>query len=396
MKWASAISTNENLEAAVDECIVDLKSRLGDLETHLSVIFVSPHFSSQYSRVPGLLRQKMNPGMVLGCSGGGIIGNGVEVEQSPALSVTCASLPDVEIVPIHSNTMELPNQDTTPKVWTEWLGVNPEKNPHFIFLADPFSFRGEEFLAGLDFAYPGSPKVGGLASGARGPGGNSLYLDDKIYNQGLVGVALSGNIEVDTIVAQGCRPIGKTMNITECDGSMIRTLDGEPPLQVLQELYETLNEKDQELVQTSLFLGIEMNPLKDNPKQGDFLIRNLMGADRETGSLAIGAYLRVGQLVQFHLRDKDMSAEDLDMVLTRYNEEKSPGEVKGALLFSCLGRGQYLYGKPNHDSDLFRKRIGRVPLGGFFCNGEIGPVGTTTFLHGYTSSFGIFRAPQPA
>ena len=246
----------------------------------------------------------------------------------------------------------------------------------------------------MDFAYPASKKVGGLASGAQQPGGNALYLGDEIYSKGLIGVALSGNIEMDTIVAQGCRPIGQSMLITECKQNMLLKLDKVPPMEVLQEINETLNENDRDLMKTSLFLGIEMDPMKDDPGKGDFLIRNLMGVDHQSGALAIGALLREGQLVQFHLRDKIMSAKDLELLLARYQSSGKADDASGALLFSCLGRGQYLYGKRNHDTDMFKDKLGEVPLGGFFCNGEIGPVGKATFLHGYTSSFGIFR-PQP-
>jgi len=287
--------------------------------------------------------------------------------------------------------MTLPDQDTSPNVWREWLGVSVEKKPNFIFLADPFSFRGEEFLSGVDFAYPNSGKVGGLASGAQMKGENALYLDDKIHRSGLVGIALSGNIGMDTIVAQGCRPIGEPVKISKCNNTLLTGMDGQPPLDLLQKIHEELDEKDQSLLQTSLFLGIEMDPLKDNPQQGDFLIRNIMAADKESGGIQVGAMLREGQLVQFHLRDKDMSAEDLRLVLNRYKTKEHSEKASGALLFSCLGRGQYLYEKLNHDSDMFRDQLGDIPLGGFFCNGEIGPVGKTTFLHGYTSSFGIFH-----
>ena len=233
--------------------------------------------------------------------------------------------------------------------------------------------------------------MGGLASGAQAQGGNALYLNDKIHNNGLIGLALSGNIGMDTIVAQGCRPIGEPVKVSKCDGTLLTGMDGQPPLELLQSVYEGLDENDKSLVQTSLFLGIEMDPLKDNPQQGDFLIRNIMGVEREIGGIHVGTLLREGQLVQFHLRDKAMSAEDLKLMLTRYKANKNFKNTSGALLFSCLGRGQYLYGKPNHDADMFRDHIGDIPLGGFFCNGEIGPVGKTTFLHGYTSSFGIFH-----
>ncbi|MEC7640637.1 MAG: FIST C-terminal domain-containing protein, partial [Nitrospinota bacterium] len=236
-------------------------------------------------------------------------------------------------------------------------------------------------------------KVGGLASGANSGGGNVLYLNDKIYNGGLVGLALSGNIEVDTIVAQGCRPIGEVLKITKCQDTMLMEVNGKPTMEVLEELLENANDRDRQLIRTALFLGIEMDPLGDDPKQGDFLIRNLIGADRESGAISIGAALREGQLVQFHLRDKVMSAEDLNLLLSKYSETVQG--AKGALLFSCLGRGEHLYGKPNHDSKLFMDKLGNVPLGGFFCNGEIGPVGNSTYLHGYTSSFGIFRSVDP-
>ena len=392
MKWASHLSTAETLEACIDEAATAVNRQLAGHDPDLVLVFVSPHFRTQYRSVPPLLKNRVPHGLLLGCSGGGIIGGGKEVEHNPAFSLTAAYLPGVEVQGIHSDTLSLPDPDTAPSVWREWLGVDAAKNPNFILLGDPFSFRGEEFLAGMDFAYPASPKVGGLASGAQTQGGNALYLDDKIYNRGLVGVALSGNIQLDTIVAQGCRPIGKPMSITQCDQTLLMAMDGKPPLEVLEEMVESLDENDRKLLRTSLFLGIEMDPLKDNPGKGDFLIRNLMGVDRETGALNIGALLREGQLVQFHLRDRVMSAEDLKVMLSRYQSREGWQDAKGALLFSCLGRGEYLYGHPNHDSDMFKAKIGEIPLGGFFCNGEIGPVGKTTFLHGYTSSFGIFRS----
>ena len=391
MKWASCVSTQETIEACVEEAVESVTQQLAGREADLTVIFVSPHFRTQYRAIPQLLRDRMPVGMLLGCSGGGIIGGGKEVEQQPAFSLTAAHLPGVDLKTIQSDTMNLPDPDTAPSVWHEWLGVDPATNPDFIVLADPFSFRAEEFLAGMDFAYSRSAKVGGLASGAQAQGGNALYLDDKIHNGGLIGVALSGNIQLDTIVAQGCRPIGQPMNITKCDQYQLLEVDGQPPLEKLEAMVETLSEDDRKLLRTSLFLGIEMNPMKEDPGKGDFLIRNLMGVDQETGSLSIGAPLREGQLVQFHLRDKIMSSEDLKVMLSKYQNNDGWQNAKGALLFSCLGRGEYLYGKPNHDSDMFKIEIGNIPLGGFFCNGEIGPVGQTTFLHGYTSSFGIFR-----
>ncbi len=233
--------------------------------------------------------------------------------------------------------------------------------------------------------------MGGLASAASGRGENALYLGDRILNAGAVGIALSGDIMLDTVVAQGCRPIGKPMQITRADRNILIELDGQPPLKAIAELLEGLSPADQALARSSLFLGVVMDDLISTPESGDFLIRNIIGIDREHGFLAIGEVLREGQIVQFHLRDARTAAEDLSHVLGRFATGSESKDARGALLFSCLGRGVFLYGKPDHDTDLFRRALGGLPLGGFFCNGEIGPVGGSTRLHGYTSSFGIFR-----
>lgn len=395
MKWVSAISVKDNIEGCVEEATASVRKQLDGLEPHLTVIFVSPHFREKYHLVHLMVQERILSGALIGCSGGGIIGGGREVEQSPALSVTSAHLPGVTIETFHADTLNPPGGETAPSVWRQWLGVKAEGSPHFVLLADPFSFRGEEALGGLDFAWPNSRKVGGLASGAQSQGGNALYLNDKIHTQGMVGLALSGNIRLDTIVAQGCRPIGEPMNITKCQDTLLQELDGKPPLEILEGMLDTLSDYDRKLLQTALFIGIEMNPMKDNPGQGDFLIRNLMGVDRPSGALSVGTLLRQGQLVQFHLRDKVMSAEDLKHLLSRHAEQAGPHSASGALMFSCMGRGQGLYGEPDHDSRIFKNKMGDVPIGGFFCNGEIGPVGGATFLHGYTSSFGIFSPRDP-
>ena len=215
-----------------------------------------------------------------------------------------------------------------------------------------------------------------------------------MHRAGAVGVALHGNIILDTIVAQGCRPIGIPMQITACQRNVLLELDGKKPLDTLRSLLDHLSERDQELARHSLFLGVVMDELKDDPKHGDFLIRNIVGIDGESGSVAVGELLKEGQTVQFHLRDAMTSAEDLEAVLSRYGDALEGPDISGALLFSCLGRGQQLYGRPDHDTQMFHNQVGPVPLTGFFCNGEIGPVGGTTFLHGYTSSFGVFRPRQ--
>ena len=392
MNWASAISEQPDLGFAIGECIGSLESQLGGQPPDLAVVFVSPHHRTEYGKVVSLVRQYLPTARVFGCSGGGIIGNGVEVEQRPAVSITAGVLPGVEIVEFHLEADAIPDLDAGPGLWEELVKVTPSDDPQFVMVADPFSFPTQNLLLGLDFAFARAAKIGGLASGGQQQGGNALFLGEETYHSGAVGLALHGNITVDTVVAQGCRPIGHLMRITESRRNLLMSLDNKSPLAVLRELFEQSDDRDRGLMRHSLFLGVVMDEFLDTPKQGDFLIRNVVGMDERSGNLAIGELLKEGQVVQFHLRDADTSTDDLTSVLDRYAADNRENQIQGALLFSCLGRGQYLYGRANHDTGIFQDKLGQVPLGGFFCNGEIGPVSGTTFLHGYTSSFGLFRA----
>ena len=391
MKWTSALSENPSLEDAITECGVAIKTSIGEEPLDLAVAFVSPHYEESYDQVADLMAKTLGAKHVLGCSGGGVIGNGQEVEQRAGLSITAAVLPNVDIKPFHLQVDRLPDMDAGPDNWEDLIGVTQDKDPHFVMLADPYSFPVNDLLVGLDYAFPRATKIGGLASGASRSGGNALFLDGEVLRTGCIGLALDGNITVDTVVAQGCRPIGVPMRISKSDRNMLIELEGKSPMEVLRGIVPALPQRDQELLGHSLFLGVVMDGLIDNPSQGDFLIRNVVGMDQDTGGLAIGEMLKEGQLVQFHLRDAETSRDDLQAVLTRYATDHQENDIPGALLFSCLGRGQFLYGKANHDTDMFRDKLGEIPLGGFFCNGEIGPVSGTTFLHGYTSSFGLFR-----
>jgi small ligand-binding sensory domain FIST len=394
MKWATTISRKTSFEDALLECAEGVARRLGPGPVSLTLAFVTPHFADYYPRLYGLVSRYLKPETFLGCSGGGVIGGGEEVERAPAVTLISALLPDVRLTPFHVSG-PLPDLDGPPDAWERLIGVRAQDEPQFVLLADPFSGRPEALLAGLDYAFPNSPKIGGLASGATSPGLNALFLDEEVFSEGTVGVALSGDVAIDTLVAQGCRPVGELMRVTGCRGNFLYELDGRPAFEVLQELFASLDERDRQLASTALFVGVLMDEFRKEPQVGDFLIRNLIGVDPRHGALAVGENLQEGMRVRFHLRDAQTSAEDLHTMLKSY-EKTLPGAVSGALLFSCLGRGEGLYGRPNFDTGVFREHLGDVPVGGFFCNGEFGPVGGTTFLHGYTSSFGLFRPRTPA
>jgi small ligand-binding sensory domain FIST len=335
------------------------------------------------------VRGALGGGLLVGCSARSVVGAGREVEERPALSLTAALLPRVSVRGLRLAGDGFPRGAAR---WRDAFEIAHAPAPHFVLLADPFSVGVEGLVARLDADFPDSVQVGGLASGGREPGGNVLFLDDRVHRAGLVGVALQGDIAIDGVVAQGCRPIGLPMFVTRVRDQVLVELDGRPPMEALRALFESASPRDRELMQSALFLGVEMRPELSQYEQGDFLIRNLVGGDPEAGTLAVAALLREGQVVQFHLRDAETSAEDLEQRLARYGRSLGPGAHPcGALLFSCLGRGIGLYGRPDHDSEAFRRHFGPLPLGGFFCNGEIGPVERRTFLHGYTSAFAIFR-----
>jgi small ligand-binding sensory domain FIST len=392
MKWCSAVSEKTSLGEAVDECALKLRGGLDDARPDLVVGFVSAEHGPGYDGVPALVREALGGRVFIGCSGGGVIGEGREVEHRAGLSLTAAVLPGVRLTPFHVEDGDMPDGDAPPDSWEEMVGTAASAGPHFLLMADPFSVRGEHLVMGLDYAFPSSVKIGGLASSGQRPGENALFLGGEVYSSGAIGLAMSGNIAVDTVVAQGCRPVGEVMSITKCHQNILQEINERPPLEVLREVFAASGDRDRELMQHSLFLGIVMDDFIDEPRQGDFLIRNIVGLDGRTGSMAIGEMLREGQRVQLHLRDALTSADDLGALLARYSSERGVDNCLGALLFSCQGRGQYLYGRADHDTDMFHDKVGSIPLGGFFCGGEIGPVGGTTFLHGYTSSFGIFRA----
>jgi len=391
MKWASAVSVEPDLRIAVGKAAAAIRRELTQQVPDLVAVFASMHHRSEFARVPALVGAELPARVLIGCSAGGVIGGAREIEQRPGLSITAALLPGVELRPFHLESERLPAPSVDTAAWENLFGVRAADHPHFVLLPDPYSFDAETLVEGLDRTYPHSRKIGGLASGGQAPGANALFLDDQAYRSGAVILELHGDVELDTIVAQGCRPVGEPMFATRCERNIIFALDGRRPLEVLQELHTRLNQRDQELARRSLFLGIAMNEDREQYQRGDFLVRNLIGVDPDSGALAVGGTLMENAVVQFHLRDAKTSAEDLEELLAGYRSAHPMDRPSGSLLFSCLGRGQHLYGTPDHDSTTFRRYLGEVALGGFFCNGEIGPVHGRTFLHGYTSSFAIFR-----
>ena len=390
MRWASSLSRRPDLSGAFAEAAEAVEAGMGGERPDLLLAFASPHHAQDLDSLPGLAGGRTPGALLAGCTGSGVIGDAREAEDGPALSLTGAWLPGVACSGFHVEMASLPDPDTGAASWHGLAGIGPRSRPKFLLLADPFTVDADVLVRGLDRAYPRAPKFGGLASGGRAPGENRLLLGEEVHRRGAVGVAFTGDLEVDTLIAQGCRPIGSPMLVTRCRGGALLELDRGKPLEVLAEIYGGLGQRDRELMRHSLFLGIDMREERVEYDPGELLVRNIVGADPGTGAISVGEELRPVQAVQFVLRDASAAEEDLRRMLHVRRATGAP-RPDGALLFSCTGRGSGLFGRPDHDTGLFEEVLGPAALGGFFCNGEIGPVGGTTFLHGYTSAFALFR-----
>lgn len=392
MQWSSAVSDSPSFTEAVTQASEQILANLDGRHPDLAVVFISSHHMPSYVVAPELLAETLGAKVLIGCSAAGVIGGGQEVERRPGIAISAAILPGVELSPFHLNQDELPSPDAGPEEWQTLLGIRAEDCPAIMLLPDPFTLRSEHLLAGLDFAFPSTVKIGGLASGGGQPGANALFINERPLRSGAVGVAFTGDLAVETVVAQGCRPIGEPLVVTESEINVISKLGDQTPLEVLRDLFEAAQTREKRLIRRSLQIGIIMDRLAENSGEGEFLIRNVLGADEEDGTLAVGELVQEGQVVQFFVRDAQAADEDLRMMLEEYVDNLDEGDIPAsALLFSCIGRGQYLYGSPDHDTTMFTDTVADIPVTGFFSNGEIGPLGDQTFLHGYSASFAMFK-----
>jgi small ligand-binding sensory domain FIST len=389
MPFAAALSIQGQTDRALDEVCAEVQRRFFD-KPDFAVLFFSPHHADKASTLAGTIRTRLNPRCLLGCVGESIIGNDREIEQRPALSLWVARWTrPVDLAPF-SLALEQTADGRSLLGWPDALvGANPAQTA-VLLLGDPYTFPADLFLAEMNAVHRGVRVLGGMASGMRGPGQTRLLLDDRCHEAGAVGVLLRGHFGLRSIVSQGCRPIGRALVITRGQKNVIQELGGRPVLTQLQEMWQEMTPAEQELFQEGPHLGMVINEYQGEFQRGDFLVRNILGLDQETGSLAINDRVRVGQTVQFHIRDAATADEDLHALLQLDMQAHERGPT-GALVFSCNGRGTRLFPEPHHDARAVRGEVGEVPLAGFFAQGELGPIGNQNFIHGFTACVALFE-----
>jgi len=386
LSFASALSTSHVTHDAVEEVSHRVRDQLG-ATPDLAMLFVSHHHGPDFDSLLGQLYERLQPRHLLGCTGESIVGVRREVEEQPAISLWATKMPEVDVRAMHIDFKATKEGGS----FTDWPGDWPEKWPAgaaLFLLGEPYSFPADGLLASLAEDHPGVPVLGGMASGAHQPGRNRVFLNHKSYNSGAVAALVAGNVHVRAVVSQGCRPIGRSMIVTKSDANVILEMAGKPPLAQLQEMYDSLTPEEQQLINQGLHVGRVINEYQDKFTRGDFLIRNCVGADRRTGAIAVGDYLKRGQTVQFHIRDAASADDDLRELLATARQGGKPPQ--GALLFTCNGRGTRLFSEASHDAGVVGELMGDVPLAGFFAQGEIGPVGGQNFLHGFTACVALF------
>jgi small ligand-binding sensory domain FIST len=389
----SALSERLETRIAAREVAASLRAA-SNIRPDLLVVFATFHHRALFSDAMDLLRSELYPAHLLACTAEGVIGDATEVERTPGLSAIALNLPNTVIRPFSFSLTDGP-----PSVWSdgfvrERVSLAPDEGalPHrgLIMLADPFSIHAGQACAAIEQAAgPNGARIfGGIASGSTQPGLNVLAADRRTTHEGIVGVSIFGDVVIDGLVSQGCRPVGTPFVVTKARGNEILELGGKPALRVAQEMAESLVEREQALLSQGLLVGIAYDASKSRLGRGDFLIRPVHAVNPDVGALALTDTVKPGTTIQFQIRDAETAHDDLAMLLSAEQLRDAPA---AALAFSCNMRGTRMFAERNHDAGYASARLGAPPMAGFHAAGEIGPLGKRSFVHTQTASFALFR-----
>ena len=388
MPFLSLVSTRGDTNQALTDIMGQVRNAWTGAVDVAFIFFTPQHLAAteQIAQTLGALKARA----LLGCPGETVIGNEREIEEGPALCLWLGRWArPIEVTPFHL-AIEQTSEGYSLLGWPDELVDAAPAESLILAVADPFTFPTDDFLGQINDEKPALRVVGGMASGAREPGVHRLILGDRVLLEGAAGVLFQGSIACRSVVSQGCRPIGKPLVITKARDNIIEELGGKPALAQLQQLWQELTPRDQQLVQQGLHVGRVINEYQAGFQRGDFLVRNVIGIERGTGAVAITDRVRIGQTIQFHVRDAASADEDLRLMLQQ-DAKTNAARPHGALLFSCNGRGTRLFEQPHHDAAAIQKEMGPLPLAGFFAQGELGPIGGQNFIHGFTASMALFE-----
>jgi small ligand-binding sensory domain FIST len=387
MRFVSLVSDNESSSAAVEELIAKARE-FTQGKVDVVFAFMTARHCDEAERIAEKLWLELDPQALIGCSGQGVIGDYREIEDAPGMALLVGDLNGVRAHPFHISSRDWKSLLEDPKAMADRVGRNDETRA-VIGFGDPFSTPVIEVLQFMDEHAPGVPLIGGMASAFSHPGGNVLLRNDQVYNDGMVGLSLSGKVRIQTVVSQGCHPIGMPLIITRAHSNVIEQLGGRSALTVLSDLVAGLSDEDRRKVRDKgMMIGRAISEYKEKFGRGDFLVRQIGGVDESHGAISVGDLVRVGQTVQFHVHDAEAAHEDLELLLSKERVGDAP---PAALLFTCNGRGRRLFAEANHDIGVAREAMPATAIAGFFAAGEVGPVGGKNFIHGHTASFALIR-----
>lgn len=387
MPYASSLSTSSDTLSAIDSVCRNVLAGLQGEPPDLAFLFVTHDHRADLPKAAARVQSALGTGVLLGCAAESIAGGDAEIEGGPGVSLWAARLPGATLEPFRL-TFRSTADGLVCDGFPELTAENASDIRAVIAIGEPFTCSTDFIIDQLSDVVPPIPLVGGMASGGATRGANVLFYQGESLDQGAVGVIIRGGPAIKSVVSQGCRQIGHTYVVTKAERNVIFELGGKPALERLQETWQEISGDDQRRVQQGLHVGVVMNEYQETFNVGDFLIANVLNADRETGAIAIGNYVRTGQTIQFHVRDAESADEELRHMLERESEGK---KIDAALLFTCNGRGTRLFPQPHHDAAMVHAVCGAIPLAGFFAQGELGPVGKKNYIHGFTASVVLFE-----
>jgi len=376
-------------ERALQKWAEDLRAQLRAPRVSIGLVFMTPKFFPHAKQVLEILQVHAQIPLLAGCSSQSLIFGEQELEQNAGLTLGLYYLPGAELKAVRFQQEQV-EEANGPGYWRMENSLESAQTNGWLAFVDPFHIDSESWLRTWNEAYAPLPVMGGLASGDFNEQQTQIYLNGDVFEEGGVAISFGGDVRLTGVTSQGCTPIGETWTLTKVEQNMIHQIGNRPAYEVLAETFNRLSAEEQKKARGNLFIGIVMNEYLDDFHRGDFLIRNLLGADPRSGSIAVGALPRLGQTIQFQRRSAAAATQDMNELLIATKTKLSGRTIYGGCLCCCNGRGAGLFGRPNHDAELVQKQLGPLGLTGFFCNGEIGPVGEKNFLHGYTASLALF------